>query len=140
MAQRKGEAEASERHRSHRMCPGPRGPCRVEGPPPRRRAPSASQRGKEVISGSHAARFRVKRPACNRRQAERGIWIVNVHCMCTRHTYACRLPTQHSLIEEVLLGFGPHSLKALLLATTKHTRLIGRTLHSRTGRGGDDSR
>lgn len=50
------------------------------------------------------------------------------------------LPTQHSLIEEVLLGFGPHSLKALLLATTKHTRLIGRTLHSRTGRGGDDSR
>ena len=93
-----------------------------------------------MISGSHAARFRVKRPACNRRQAERGIWIVNVHCMCTRHTYACRLPTQHSLIEEVLLGFGPHSLKALLLATTKHTRLIGRTLHSRTGRGGDDSR
>lgn len=60
--------------------------------------------------------------------------------MCIRHTYACRLPTQHSLIEEVLLGFGPHSLKALLLATTKHTRLIGRTLHSRTGRGGDDSR
>ena len=93
-----------------------------------------------MISGSHAARFRVKRPACTWHQAERGIWIVNVHCMCTRHTYACRLPTQHSLIEEVLLGFGPHSLKALLLATTKHTRLIGRTLHSRTGRGGDDSR